>query len=259
MDKNYYCTCLALARGRKPKHPKKSFRKAFSCVPTRPVAGEGLSLHLRQKINGTKQPVYIVYVRIWPDNSSTSGRSMDTPYSRLKNEFELAISMTSDLRYNLHDSTDSVGVSLHGAMIGIRLPWKRFVSFVEVTIRCLVTYSISIAAVPGCSYRKQTDGQFTQCSLSLVCDVTSNQRDLAIAYAFKWFHKTLVYTMGQLYAHLFRGSTFDNPNAIRPCCVFIMSIDTWAGFPECLAPLKHFSLEAATTFDLNLVVWSWRF
>lgn len=38
---------LSFARGRTPKHPKKSPRKTFSCIPTRPVAGEALSRHLR--------------------------------------------------------------------------------------------------------------------------------------------------------------------------------------------------------------------
>lgn len=35
--------------------PKKSPRKAFSCMPTRPVAGEALNLHLSQPARGGKQ------------------------------------------------------------------------------------------------------------------------------------------------------------------------------------------------------------
>lgn len=37
---------LWVARGRKPTQPKKSPRKPFSCIPTKPVAGEALKLHL---------------------------------------------------------------------------------------------------------------------------------------------------------------------------------------------------------------------
>ena len=40
---------LLVVRGRNPTQAKKSLRKAFSCMPTRPVAGEGLKPHLARK------------------------------------------------------------------------------------------------------------------------------------------------------------------------------------------------------------------
>lgn len=36
-----------MARGKKPRHPKKSFKKPFSCRPRNPVAGDGLIRHLQ--------------------------------------------------------------------------------------------------------------------------------------------------------------------------------------------------------------------
>ena len=39
---------LWVVNGRNPTQPKKSFRKLFSCMPTKPVAGEALNLHLLQ-------------------------------------------------------------------------------------------------------------------------------------------------------------------------------------------------------------------
>lgn len=40
---------LWVVSGRNPTQPKKSLRKPFSCMPTKPVAGEALSLHLLQQ------------------------------------------------------------------------------------------------------------------------------------------------------------------------------------------------------------------
>ena len=40
---------LCVARGKKPTQPKKSLRKLFSSMPTSPVAGEALNLHLLQQ------------------------------------------------------------------------------------------------------------------------------------------------------------------------------------------------------------------
>lgn len=37
---------LSLANGRNPTPPKKSFKKALSFIPTKPVAEDGLNLHI---------------------------------------------------------------------------------------------------------------------------------------------------------------------------------------------------------------------
>ena len=42
---------LRVVSGENPKHEKNSARKAFSFVPTRPVAGEALRLTLRERTN----------------------------------------------------------------------------------------------------------------------------------------------------------------------------------------------------------------
>ncbi len=39
-------TYLCVANGRNPTQPKKSVRKPFSCMPTKPVAGEALNVTL---------------------------------------------------------------------------------------------------------------------------------------------------------------------------------------------------------------------
>lgn len=40
-----------MVSGQNPKHEKNSARKAFSFVPTKPVAGEALKLTLRERMN----------------------------------------------------------------------------------------------------------------------------------------------------------------------------------------------------------------
>lgn len=47
--RDLYLSHLREVSGRNPIQPKKSLKKAFSCIPTKPVAGEALSRHLQAR------------------------------------------------------------------------------------------------------------------------------------------------------------------------------------------------------------------